>query len=133
MKLSAISTCPDMEKDGVWVGYLNDVEFKIARHASPAYMEYLSKISKEHKGKLRSTEEQVELLMDLTSQCLANVVLIDWKGVQDEDGNETAYTPELGLELMRDPAFHDMRQFILEIAQNADEYRKKDIEGTVKN
>ena len=132
MELSRIATDPKMEQDGVWVNYLGDIRLKIARMGTPKYMEHLAKISKPHKSKIRTTEQDIDLIRGLTNQCLAATVLLDWENVQ-ADSEDIVYTPEIGLKMIIDPQYHDFRQFVLQQSQDAEEYRAKSVEDSVKN
>ena len=82
-----------------------------------SYLAANAKISRYHQAQkqlMSSNTFDVRSLVDvsdtdqsdisLQAELLAKYIVTDWSGVGDEDGNEVAYTPELGKQLLRSNA-----------------------------
>jgi hypothetical protein len=62
------------------------------------------------------------------SQLIAETILIDWKGVKDQDGKEVKYTPEIGAQVLANPEMGDFLELVQTCAENEEAYRKAVLE-----
>lgn len=132
MRLSIMKADLDLEVEGVWRTYGEGLvppgeplaEFKIARIGTPQYRAFVDKVQRKHAFAIRAGDEHAEeIVTDITNQAIARFVVIDWRGLHDDDGNEIPYSPERAYEFLSDPEMHDFRNWVFAIAGNAHNYR----------
>ena len=120
------------EEQGVWVEYAAGVEFRIARLNNPAYQKCLRKLLKADGRRFRRRRPTDENAEKLTNRALAQHVLVDWRNLEDEDGSPIPYSVEKALEILSDPQYHDIRDFVVEVATDSDVFaaeEREDAEG----
>lgn len=122
MKLGQIRVDTDRERDGAWVPWLEDIELKIASTRSPRYVGFVRervKALKREKGRrAQATDDIVE---QVTKEGFAKHILLGWKNLQDDDETEILYNEEKALELLTDPRYRVLWEFVSEVAAgNAD-------------
>jgi hypothetical protein len=123
-KLSGIRTDPDKESSGVWVTYEDDIELKLARMNNPAFDKFLETRQGPNLGKFRK-QKQTDAEQDaLIKDAVAATILLDWKGIEDEDGKLVPFSKEKASELVKDPSLRDFYRFILIESSNAMNFRK---------
>lgn len=123
-KLSKVKADLQAEKEGIWVTFALDIEFLIGRGATPEYNRYLRKISAPYRSRLQGDGADKELLRDLVNKATARYIFLGWKNVEDDDGNVIPYSEEKAYEILSDPEYHDVRDFVLEVSQSAELYRQ---------
>lgn len=123
------------EIEGVWVPFAAGIEFRVARYNNPAYIMRLAALRKPYWRELQRnpTPELMTREADTLTKCVAETLLVDWKGVTDDDGNAVPYSKAKALEFLSDPALHDVRDFIFEESQNQARYRDAALEDAAKN
>lgn len=93
--------------DTKWVDYDADTKVRLARIDNPQYAVALER----ERRKLRNADAQfgagvVGIVPGETTehqtQCklLSQFIVLDWSGVQDEDGNPLPYSPEVGEQML---------------------------------
>jgi hypothetical protein len=131
MRLSELAADLDMEEAGVWVPYRDEVEFKIAaassKRAMSAYRKHLRPVERRiAAGNIKEDEAAVYV-----ARFIARGLLLDWRGVDDDDGNPLAYTPALGEQVLTQPDMKYVRRFIQESAAEQDVFKTAAAEGDV--
>ena len=96
-------------KDGVFVPYSGDVEFKIAKHGTRAYRNFASPLFQRNERVLKQKGEAAEdKATDLLITVMANVVLVGWKGDLKYQGQPMGeYTVEKAKKLLAHESFRD--------------------------
>ena len=74
-------------------------------------------------------EEMHEIYLQATAKC----VLLDWKNVDNDDGEPLKYTPEEGLKVLHDDEYHEFQTWLYLQAGSRVRYRKVAQEEAVKN
>lgn len=96
-------------KDGVFVPYLEDVEFKIAKYGTRAYRNFASPLFQRNERVLKqkgnaADDKAVELIINV----MANTILVGWKGDLKYQGKAFGeYTVEKAKQLLAHEAFRD--------------------------
>ena len=63
----------------------------------------------------------------------AKTILLDWKNIEDANGNIIPYSSEKAAEFFKDPELKDFYDFVVAISENANQYKKDLIESSEKN
>jgi len=69
----------------------------------------------------------------VTKPAVAKYVLVGWKNIQDEEGNDIPYSVEQSLEFLRDPQLADLYEFVMVVAGNAGNFRAEMMEESAGN
>lgn len=133
MKLSKFKTDKSMETEGVWVDVADGLRLKVARIGNPAYKTHIRRLGKPHVNMIRHANQAVDLdVMDaLTVKAMAANVLLDWEGLEDEDGNPIPYSVKKAEELMTDVP--DFRAMVEGFASDAELFRTEEMTDAAGN
>jgi hypothetical protein len=133
VKLSAIKSDPELEREGVWQDYELGIRVKVARMGNQAFDECVRKLSEPHLSGFRRNKLPSEVLERITKQAVARHILLGWEGIDGEDGKPLPYSEETALEILNDPALADFYKFVLLAANEAELFRRKDMEEAAGN
>lgn len=136
-RLKNLRVDPDKAKDGVWIPWILGIELLIARRGNDRFNKALQT---EMEGKLadirRETQENdgvSEIQRDCTVRAVSEAILLDWKNIEDDDGNPIEYSPAEAYKLLSDPTLADLYDFVLICSNDADRYRARVDKETAKN
>lgn len=128
MKLSSIRKDVNKSVKGVWVSEVyGDLDVKVAEANNKEYTAKIREILAPHRHKAKIPEKFVE---DAINRATAEHILLDWRNLQDDEGNDIAYSKEKSLEIMTSPEWADLRDIITGIAQTQELYRVEGIAAT---
>lgn len=123
-------TDSEAERDGQWIEWAESTQLKIARLGNQAYQNRFQALLKPHRHLrdrgLLPEDVQVEIL----NKCLAECILVDWKGVVYE-GEELPYSVDNALKLLEE--FRDFREDVITVAGEQATFRVAEIEESSKN
>lgn len=122
-KLSRVKIDAKRAVEGVWHTYAEGIEVRVARMFNPNYERVVAELMKPHAKEYRAGRLSNEQMEDVRVQAIARTVLLDWKNVEDDDGQPMPYTPERGLAVLRDPGYVDLLAFISAKAGDWESYR----------
>lgn len=130
-KLSSIARDTKKAETGVWREF-EGIEFLIARIDNPDAKKELRRLSKREKTLNRGKvdDERAEALLN---EAISKTVLKGWRKLEDDDGNEITFTPAKALEILSNPAFAELRNWIVNVATSDQEFRVDQIEEAAKN
>lgn len=118
--------------DGIWVPYRNGVEFLVARADNPKYTRRMGYFYRKNQRVLEQQNEASEAKFEeMTITCLAESILIGWKGtlkIQGEDLGE--YSTEKAKKLLSVPRF---REWLVAQSKDTSLYLLKQENETEKN
>ena len=132
-KLGEIKTDMDKAQQGVWQPYILDIELLIASINNPKYKQERSRLIKPHQRRIRSGEMSAEKVLEILKPAVAKHLLLDWKNIEDDNGQPIPYSPEKVLELFNDPTLSDLYDFVLETAGEKELFRKELQQESAKN
>jgi hypothetical protein len=131
-------TDTSVERDGLWLAYGQNskkqpIEIKIARAggSNEAYLKKLEAKFKPFKRLIQNDALDRPIYEKLVRETYAETVLLDWKGVEDRDGNDMVFSKENALTLLND--LPDLYADILEQSTKAALFRKELREADAKN
>lgn len=123
------SASSEKEQDGIWHEYQGS-KFKIAYAGNPSFLREFNRLQYPYRRKIERGQLDPVIERQILSKALAKAVLLDWSDVVDGSGKVVNYTQSLAEEvLLKDSAF---REFVQDVAMNADNYRQEVIEATGK-
>jgi len=117
MKMSDIAIDPEKLEHGAWVGdipELGDIELRVRGMGCAEFRKLQSKLieaiprKRRLKGKLRQEDND-----DVMDACLHRVILLDWRGIEGENGTPQPYDRDLALRWIKEPRFRKFREGII--------------------
>jgi hypothetical protein len=136
-RLNRIATSTERAADGQWVEFCPAqgdepaLELKIARIGNPRYAQRLQELVRPHRRKVRmGFDEDMEQFVKVA---VAECVLVDWRGLEGEDGKPIPYSKEKSVELLTDPIYSDLLDFVMDVGGDAAIYREQEIQTTAGN
>jgi len=125
----------NLEQSGVIVSYGDEgsPEFKIARMggSNKNYKKAVEEVHRKHKHAINSDSLSEEFALKINKEVFVSTILLDWKNVEDKNGNVLELNEKNALKL-----FHDLPDLYSDLvlqAQNANLFREKEIEAEAKN
>ncbi len=123
MKISSYITDEKLETEGVWRNLQEGGRVLVGRYKSTTYNAALREKLKPLVAKLANESEiDPAAFEDAVLQASAETILLGWDDIQDDDGEELAYTTELALYYLRNAK--DFREEVLGLSQQREAYSK---------
>jgi hypothetical protein len=124
----------DLQKqsEGVWVKWEDGISLKIARIGNP----HSVRLAEAHAAKniaLKEARLPEEPYSVLELQLLTEAILLDWRNVDDDNGQPLPYTPQEGAKILADPAYADLKDFIQAQALKRENFTEAGNRATEKN
>jgi hypothetical protein len=130
MRLSDFKTDLKAEEEGVWVPYGGGFEVKLGRIGNRRFKEFMMKKGKPHMRKLSSGSMDLDIADTLMRDAIAETILLDWKGLLDDDGKPIPFSKE---EAKKALAIEDFYKEIFAMAQERELFSLKDDEAAQGN
>lgn len=113
---------------GVWIEFGGGASFKIASFDSPGFTDAFRKMTKPYNdlGRTIPEEDQIAIM----AKCMAAHVVLDWKGVFDDD-TELKYSTEAAERLLLEVEW--VRDKLVAEARKLENFKAKATEETEKN
>lgn len=130
MKISdAFGVDKDKEINGVWIPW-KGMRFLVARMGNPKFKALYRKGLEAKQAFARFGAEDAND-QELFLECMAKAILLDWDGVDGDNGKSLSYTAEEGLKALKaEQLFAD---FISEASQKLDLYKTEQRAAIEKN
>lgn len=117
------------ENEGTWVE-IGDAKFLVARSGNRKYVKMLTKLVEKNQRVLDRKDEAADKLSDqIMVDVMAETILLGWEGVT-QGGQDWPYSVGNAKAAL---AVKDFRREIMKIADDAEEYKAKQVEETEKN
>lgn len=132
MKIDLLRTSAVKELTGVWVDIGDGGQLLIARANNIKYLARYRELTKPYWSQIRSDTLPLEELARIHVECLAETVLLNWKGI--EEGNpsvDVPYSLAKAIEFLTKIA--DFRQLVTSIADQQYRFREEELEIAAKN
>lgn len=118
-----------LEENGVKIDLGEGASITIARLGNKNYQKKFQELAKPHKKAIRLGVLSDEVAEDMLIKALADSVLLGFEGFE-EDGEEIVYSLENAEKLLK---VKDFRTMVMDLAGEAEAFRKADEEEAVKN
>lgn len=112
MKISQTKTDPGLEQSGVWRPIRYGVEVKVARVGNPRTTAWRASLPVEDQRLLDMFEKhtkqpvlyesKLDRIGELMIESYARNVLLDWRNIEDDEGEQIPYSPDNAKSLLRD-------------------------------
>ena len=100
MKLVHGAVDKDKCLSSVWFEGEGGQEFLVARADNSNYTSLMERLKRPHQRKLEQKKLDGQVIMDILYKAMSQAILLDWRGVNDIDGNQVPYTPEAGYDAL---------------------------------
>jgi len=129
MRLSELKTDPELELNGKWCPIGDGGEVLVARLYNEKFNEYYNNRAQAIGTKVLRKDQaiQEELLLDAMSR----TVLLDWRGIDDDNDKPIKYTQKVGLQALTE--IREFRDQVTELASSYETFRLENLEDDVKN
>jgi hypothetical protein len=132
-KLSSVKMDIKKVADGIWQDYRAGMRLLIAHINNPAYAQCLTALQRPYLRQIRTGTLENSIATALTCKAVAKHILVGWENVNNDDGNPIPYSSDKAFEIISDPAYSELYNFVLETAVNAELYRAEVQEDSAKN
>lgn len=126
MKISKFATDLDLEEGGVWVDIGDGAQLKIARIGNPRYQKVIRRLRAPYRAQIRNKTIPEDVSDDLVVKAIAECILLDWKGLEDDNGKSIKYSQDRAYELLT--GLKDFRLLVAEIAMEGEAFRMAEAE-----
>ncbi len=132
MKLKSIKKDVNAAEAGVWINkVMDDLDLKIASAGNRKYIEALRNAMKPYQRNYKSLGD--DLFLEIQNKCVAKHILVDWRNLQDDEGNDIPYSYEKAFELLQDPENEEFRKLVISLSEESEVFRKEALEGLAGN
>jgi len=105
MKLSSLKA----KQDQVWVDEQDGLRLLIGRFNSPLYKKCLKEFAGTKAKQFAQGRVSEDEAKDYLYKVAAHSLVLGWENMQDEDGSDLDYSPEIAIECFKDvPEFYDL-------------------------
>lgn len=137
MKLSDMKVDVAKVEQGGWVDNIPELEglrLKVRGSGNKDYRKLMGRLVDATPRKQRFGGRLDPVAQDrITSICLRDACLLDWEGLEDEDGKPLPYSKEAADKFLTDPEYAKFREGVIWAASVVAEQEAADIEEDVKN
>lgn len=120
------------EENGVDINY-GEAVITIARAggANTAFSRRMEVLFKPYRRQIQTDTMPKEQMEELTKQAFCETVILGWKNVYDENGNDIAFSVEAAIQVMTD--LPDLYADLFELASKTAIFREDTLEADAKN
>src|SRR5690606_32024129 len=128
MRLSETKTDEALESDGVWVAIRYGAQVKVARagnyraEAGRARLAWEDRRLLDHPDLRRGREDRV---VELTIAAIAETILLDWRGLEDDEGKEIPFSVDTAKELLAE--YDWLRDDVWEAANTRETFFREEV------
>jgi len=137
MKLKDVAVDAGRAEEGAWVDNIPDMEglrLKVRGANNKDWRRLQQKLIQAIPRKRRMLGQlEPDDSDDITTKCLINTSLLDWDGLDGDDGQPLPYTLETAKKLMTDPDYRRFREAVSWAANWVGEQSKEDVEEDAGN
>ena len=127
-KLSKLAINSNLADEGVWVDFGDGLKFKIARKGNAAYQKALMNHPKIKPYLKNLSAISNDVFKQVENEVKAEYVLVDWVGLEGDDGKEIKYSPKAALDLIfADPNQADTVDKIEKLSDSYETFRQEEI------
>lgn len=120
-----------LSEDGKWFSDIfapgDGISIKLRRMTSRRSVNYRTVLMKKYQRYQKKGEFPPEIDERMMIEQLAEVIIVDWKGIRGRDGKEIPYTKQMAVQLCK---MSDFRLPLIQLAAAGDSFRSdKETEG----
>ncbi len=122
--LECLASDLSLEASGVWREYFPGVELLVASTHQRAYQRDIAKVLRLNDAKFRDANTTTEERARVLAPVVAEHLLRGWRGIT-VGGQPLPYTKAKATEILSDPKFHRLYDFVIETARAAEAFRRQ--------
>ncbi len=124
-KLTTLRLDSDKSLSGIWVDYGLGIRFRIARWGSPRVQSYLGEMQSQRRADLidPKSARARKVGEEMVRRTLAFRVLTGWENIEDDAGEPIPFSGEKAYEILSDPAYEEIADFVTRVAHDAEAFR----------
>lgn len=130
-KLSSIKRDVEKASQGIWRSF-EGIEFCIARIDNPDAKKEIRRLARlermTRKGKVDDEAAEKNLAV-----VIAKTVIKGWRNLEDDEGKPIPFSVETATKIIADPAYAELRDWIVAVATEDEAFRAESIETAAKN
>lgn len=119
------------KEEGQWVDYEAGIKLKLAPMGNKNYDRILTKLASKKKRLFRKADASNPEILKITQHAVSEAVLLDWSGIEGDDGQALAYDPEKAREIFADN--YDFYKDVIEMSGELKSAIKEDEEDAEGN
>lgn len=118
MNINKLRVDADKANTGVWVTWVEDIEVLIARMGNTAFKDKVRKLSTAYGNHLEDPEVQQKLAI----KAAPGTIVLDWRGITDDDDNPVEYSDDQCFEYLNDPELARFVDWVMVQANSTDNF-----------
>ncbi|MEZ0231900.1 MAG: hypothetical protein ACAH12_03600 [Methylophilaceae bacterium] len=118
------------ELEGVWTDIGDGAQLLVARFGNKNYKDAAKRLGAPYKAVIRAGNLKDEVSDKLTTEALAEGVLLGWKGLKD-DGKAVTYSKDEAIRLMTE--YPDFRDQVLSLSTSIELFQSQEEAEVIKN
>lgn len=126
MKISQFKTDRKAELAGVWKAIGDGAEVLVARAGNPRHRMASRRAYRPHLAQVRAGTLDAEVSDRIEAEIIAETILLGWKGLQDERGQEIPFSRSAAAQLLTD--YPDFRRLVADLADDMEAFRAELLE-----
>jgi len=121
LPLSKFRSNPVKSEEGVWIEYPEEgFALKIARMGNAKYTQEIVSMRRGKQIASPLVEEISPSAVEaIQMKAMAKHILLDWRGITDDNGEEIPFSPEKAYEIISDPQYRDFYTLVQTLAADA--------------
>ena len=123
------STTTGREVEGAWSKFKGS-EFLLASSNSIRFQRIFGRLQRPHAKQIERKTIDPSVQLDLMCEALAKAVLLDWKNVVNDSGEQVPYSQEVALSALKNNS--EFRSFVIDTASDIGTFTDEDVAETVK-
>ncbi len=122
-KLSSLKQSKAKIDEGVWVEFEAGIRIRVTSINNKRYTECVEKLLKPHLRRIRSGIMTIQERSQLIKPAVAKYLLLDWDGIEDDDGQVIKYSSAKAQEIFDNEEYVDFFNFVIESANEQQLFR----------
>lgn len=136
MQLDSIKTDVEAAEQGVWVDVVDDFSIRVRRINYEPFVNFIQKtIHEDTQSEFSKVvggsssrfdsadDETLTAMIPAMAEGAGRHLISGWKGLQEEDGTEIAFSSEKAVEILTDPGHRDLVAFVVSKSRDAELFR----------
>ena len=130
MDIKQFKTDKAKEEEGIWEDLGEGCSVLVARWGNPKMQKEYQRYPRTIRTRIEGGQASDAQADEIMSSIIAKTVLLDWKGLK-EDEQEVEFSAEEAKRILQD--YPDFRTIVFEISTTASHYHEESVETSVKN
>lgn len=134
-KLSKFAIDLESAKNGVTVDLGDGLSVTVAQAGAgnPRYQKVLRQLLKPYERQLKANTLDDDVFEDQVTKAYVEAVLLGWKGLEDDEGNEITYSKDKAYEILSNKENFAFKQQIIDLANEQAVFAKELKDDTKSN